>query len=258
MRDKYDSIGKNYARTRAADFRISARLVETLGLLPGKSVLDVGAGTGNYSYALAEEGYRVTALEPSKTMREQAKQHENLSWFDGYAEELPFASGSFDGVVMTLCMHHFSDWRKALCEAIRVTDKGPIAIFTFDPDFEPHFWLLDYFPAFLDLDRKSFPRLTDIEKFLETNTSRRLEFERFSLPRDLKDHFLAAAWARPEIYLEEDYHAGISSFSAIDCAQRDQGLRRLQQDLNANEWQEKYGAILQKNELDVGYVFLKL
>ena len=30
---------------------------------PGASILDVGAGTGRYSVALAEEGYDVTAVE---------------------------------------------------------------------------------------------------------------------------------------------------------------------------------------------------
>ena len=33
-------------------------------------ILDVGAGTGNYSVELAKQGYNVIAVEPSKIMRE--------------------------------------------------------------------------------------------------------------------------------------------------------------------------------------------
>ncbi len=41
---------------------------------PGNgAVVDVGAWTGNHAAALAGRGYRVVAVEPSATMRDQAE-----------------------------------------------------------------------------------------------------------------------------------------------------------------------------------------
>ncbi|MEQ8954056.1 MAG: class I SAM-dependent methyltransferase, partial [Gammaproteobacteria bacterium] len=60
----YDRIGKTYTATRKADPRIARHLKELLQLPPGSRLIDVGAGSGNYSFALAEMGYRITAVEP--------------------------------------------------------------------------------------------------------------------------------------------------------------------------------------------------
>jgi protein-L-isoaspartate O-methyltransferase len=64
----FDAIGKEYNRTRRADPRIVARLVELLRLPAGATGADVGAGTGNYSNALADQSVAVIAIEPATTM----------------------------------------------------------------------------------------------------------------------------------------------------------------------------------------------
>jgi predicted methyltransferase len=51
----YQIIGANYNRHRAADPQIARELVRLLALAPHSVVADVGAGTGNYSNALAED-----------------------------------------------------------------------------------------------------------------------------------------------------------------------------------------------------------
>src|SRR2546426_6586236 len=58
----------------------SAELVRVLdaGLLPGKTVLEIGCGTGTNAIALARRGYRVTAVDfvdmAVRPAREKAKQ----------------------------------------------------------------------------------------------------------------------------------------------------------------------------------------
>lgn len=258
MTEIYDSIGKTYTTTRAADTRIVDQLTTLLGLPKGSSILDVGAGTGNYSAAIAEAGFHVTALEPSKVMRDQGRQADRLTWVDGMAEALPFEPASFDGVMMTLCMHHFTDWPLALREADRVVGRGPIVIFTFDPEFESSFWLFDYFPAFQAKDREWFPAMTAVEAMASAELSRKLEPHRFPLPPDLTDHFAAAGWNRPELYLKAPYRAGISSFASVDQRLIADGLRRLEEDLQLGHWDERYGDLHQAPSLDVGYVFFRL
>jgi len=48
-------------------------LIEALGLSPGASVLDVGCGTGRHAIELARRGYRVSGVDISAGMLEQAK-----------------------------------------------------------------------------------------------------------------------------------------------------------------------------------------
>jgi cyclopropane fatty-acyl-phospholipid synthase-like methyltransferase len=48
-------------------------LVETLGLAPGASILDVGCGTGRHSVELAKRGFHITGLDISEGMLDQAK-----------------------------------------------------------------------------------------------------------------------------------------------------------------------------------------
>lgn len=51
----YDSIGKNYDTTRKADPYLAARMFSFLKMDdPDATYLDIGAGSGNYTCALAE------------------------------------------------------------------------------------------------------------------------------------------------------------------------------------------------------------
>ena len=50
----YDSIGSNYNQNRTADHRVLMVIEELLELPLGSVIADVGAGTGNYSNALAD------------------------------------------------------------------------------------------------------------------------------------------------------------------------------------------------------------
>lgn len=75
----YDSIGSDYNSTRKPDSRIVEQLINLLELPTGSIVADVGAGTGNYSYALANLGYQVIAIEPSQVMQRQRQHHPQIS-----------------------------------------------------------------------------------------------------------------------------------------------------------------------------------
>lgn len=54
MAANYDTIGKTYTSTRAADPRITRRLIDLLALPENSSIIDIGAGSGNYSHALTD------------------------------------------------------------------------------------------------------------------------------------------------------------------------------------------------------------
>ena len=81
----FHTIGNTYNKTRAADDRIVSELLRLLGLQKGAIIADVGAGTGNYSVALANAGYKIKAVEPSPAMLSHARQNSDIEWIIGCA-----------------------------------------------------------------------------------------------------------------------------------------------------------------------------
>ena len=252
----YNSIGKGYNRTRQPDRRIVDRLIELLDLPPGKTIADVGAGTGNYSNAIADRGYEVVAIEPSATMRSQASTHSNVSWIPAVAESIPLANNSVDGVIVMLALHHFQDIAIGIKEIDRITAKGNIVIFAFEQSKISDFWLADYFPYFINDTLKTFPNTPEIARQIKDLTQREVEIISFLLPPDLSDRFAAAGWQKPEIYLDESIRKGISTFSKMPPNDLKQGIERLQAELNNGVWLSKYGELKQLPRYDAGYRIL--
>lgn len=103
-------------------------------LFPGAKIIEIGAGTGRYSVALAEMGYDVTAIELVKhnidIMKSKIKPEHNIKIYEGNAVDLSFIeSGKYDIVLLLGPMYHlFSDEHKhkAISEALRIAKKGGI------------------------------------------------------------------------------------------------------------------------------------
>lgn len=92
-------------------------------------ILDIGAGTGRYSVALAEDGYDVTAVELVKSnLGVLKKKNSTVKAYQGNALKLKrFEDDSFDVTLLFGPMYHlhaFEDKCKALSEAKRVTKPG--------------------------------------------------------------------------------------------------------------------------------------
>jgi SAM-dependent methyltransferase len=97
-----------------------AWMVERTGLGPGRTVVDVGAGTGKLTRLLAPSGARVVAVEPIPEMRAKIGGAEAL---DGTAEALPLPDASADVITVAQAFHWF-DHERALPELHRVLAAG--------------------------------------------------------------------------------------------------------------------------------------
>lgn len=92
---------------------------------PGMRILDIAAGTGTSSAALAESGADVTALDFSEGMLETGKKlHPELTFVFGDALNLPFDKDTFDVTTISFGLRNTNDTSLALREALRVTKPG--------------------------------------------------------------------------------------------------------------------------------------
>lgn len=102
-------------------------------------ILEVGAGTGKYSIALAREGMDVTAVElvesNLKVLKKNSDGIKNIQSYLGDATDLSrFLDSSFDVTLLFGPMYHLyepDEVNRAIDEAIRVTRPGGVMLFAF-------------------------------------------------------------------------------------------------------------------------------
>jgi ubiquinone/menaquinone biosynthesis C-methylase UbiE len=79
-----------------------------LDLRPGRTVLDLGAGTGKLTRALVKTGADVIAVEPGEAMLAQLRQAvPEVEALHGGAERIPLPDGSVDAVTVGQAFHWF-------------------------------------------------------------------------------------------------------------------------------------------------------
>lgn len=127
--NKFNEDKRLSTRHGIVEFTVSmAFLHKYIGTAPCK-IIDIGAGTGKYSIALANEGHDVTAVELVKKNLSVLKQKNSMvKAFQGNALNLKkFKDETFDITIMFGPMYHLfttEDKVQALREAKRVTKKG--------------------------------------------------------------------------------------------------------------------------------------
>jgi len=120
------------------------RLVAQAALQPDHRVLEVGCGTGTLLIEIAKScpGIQVTGIDPdpralARAQRKADAAHVQMRLDRGFADELPYPSGSFDRVFSCLMYHHLADTderRRMLEEARRVlVPGGRLELMDFSP-----------------------------------------------------------------------------------------------------------------------------
>lgn len=126
----FDGVARHYDRTNAIMSVGNSGLwrgatVRAVDPQPGERILDVAAGTGTSSAALARTGATLVALDFSPGMiAEGRKRHPKIEFVEGDAEKLPFPDDSFDAVTISFGLRNVEHPKTALAEMYRVLKPG--------------------------------------------------------------------------------------------------------------------------------------
>jgi SAM-dependent methyltransferase len=232
----YESGGHGYALRRRTDPRIAALVHAALG--DARSVVNVGAGAGSYE----PRDRDVTAVEPSAAMRAQ-RPPQLAPAIDATAERLPFGDDSFDAAMATVTVHQWADLDSGLRELRRVS-RGPVVILTFDAEALLDFWLNEYVPEVVAVERRRFPTIEHIAEVLGGDVG----VTAVPIPIDCVDGFGEAYYARPEAFLDPEVRRSQSGWGFADPEAVDRGVTRLRDALASGEWDERHGHLRSRPE----------
>ena len=109
----------------------AALLAENAGGAPPLRVLDVGTGPGFFAILLAETGHKVTAIDCTEAMLDEARRNaasHDVEFLMADSHDLPFSDGAFDLVVSRNVAWTLIDAAKAYKEWLRVLSPGGRAL----------------------------------------------------------------------------------------------------------------------------------
>jgi 2-polyprenyl-6-hydroxyphenyl methylase/3-demethylubiquinone-9 3-methyltransferase len=126
--DEFDALSNQYDTRRRLEIVFDELLASTD--LSGRSVLDVGCGSGWFSQWAAARGAHVTSLDMGVRLLDQTRRKCATRAVAADACHLPLASDTFDAVISSECIEHTTDPRLALREIHRVTRPGGVLVVT--------------------------------------------------------------------------------------------------------------------------------
>ncbi|MFN2577934.1 MAG: class I SAM-dependent methyltransferase [Pyrinomonadaceae bacterium] len=138
IRNNYFDLPVLRAAERYACGEEFAEVLRLLGPGNERRILEPGAGNGIASFALANNGWLVTALEPDDSqevgagaIREIVAQTGlPITAIEEFGEKLAFADASFDAIYARQVLHHASDLELMVQELARVLRRGGLWLST--------------------------------------------------------------------------------------------------------------------------------
>ncbi len=123
----FDAIASRYElvnrlMTFGLDARWRRRAVRDLRLPTSSIILDIAAGTGDFTRECARQGHRAVATDLSYGMLRAGREMPQRVQAD--ASRLPFLDGSFDGATCGYALRNFTDLAATFDEMARVIRPG--------------------------------------------------------------------------------------------------------------------------------------
>jgi hypothetical protein len=103
---------------------------------------------------------------------------------------------------------------------------------TFDPEAIDRFWLAEYAPQLIEVERRRYPAIASIAQQL----GGAVEVETVAIPIDCCDGFTEAFYARPEALLDPAVRRSQSAWSFVSQADQSSFVDKLADDLRSGKW----------------------
>jgi ubiquinone/menaquinone biosynthesis C-methylase UbiE len=126
--DPRERAARAAAQQDARAHELEEKVRTLLDLRGDERVLDVGTGAGAFAFAVAPHVREVVGVDVSPERLAEARQRAdafpNVSFAEGDARDLPFATGSFDVAATLRTLHHLRRPELVVAELARVTRPG--------------------------------------------------------------------------------------------------------------------------------------
>ncbi len=222
----YDAWALKYDETRGVSPSVLGPLLKALGPPAGRSVLDIGGGTGNYTVAFRDAGFRAIHCDPSPGMaRPAASKDLRVAVADGQA--LPFRDGAFDCAIAIKVLNHVADRRAFAREARRVIRSGPLVLVHATKESIEGNWICYYAPSLRTQERFE-PESATVEALTTAGFSDvRVTRVRYT---DMADGSAQALKRFPNTFLSDEHIMNTSLFSRLPEPERRSVLAAIRRD----------------------------
>lgn len=227
----YDAWAKTYDDTRGASPSVLKPLLKALGPPAGRSLLDIGGGTGNFARALADEGFEVTLCDYSPEMARRANgKLDDALVAVADATHLPFRDGALDCAISVNVLGHVEDWHAMLREARRVIRDGPYVMKASTRGTLDANWVVEYLPGIRDhAPVHHYQREDVIVGALQEAGFPRVELSRVHYS-EMVDGSLQALKHFPEVFLDDERILNTATLKRLPAAERAAGLAAIRRD----------------------------
>lgn len=232
----YSEVAGRYDRSRSAEDAIATALADGLHTLDARVVLEIGAGTGNYTGVLCAHGFSMLAIDREPAMVAIGAAKAPVSWIVADALHFPIASQSVDAVTGVNILHHLTDLEAALSELRRVSRYG-IAVQAVVRENLAALWYRNYFPeidaALLPLHPTLGALIVGLLRhgFSQVSTKNVVYSGRCDLTFE-------AARTRPNLLFDAGFRDSTSGFRRLTPLAVARGLADLESDLRSGAFAE--------------------
>jgi len=234
----YDAWARTYDDTRGASPSVLEPLLDSLGPPDGRSLLDIGGGTGNFAQSLSEAAFGVSLCDYSPEMARRASAKLGMRVAVADATHLPFRDAAFDSAISVNVLGHVEDWRGMLREAQRVIREGPYVMKASTRETLNANWVMEYLPGILHhAPAHHYGGEAGIIDALREAGFSRVELGRVHYS-EMIDGSLQALKHFPEVFLDDERIMNTATLKRLPPAELESGLEAIRRDYASGRLRE--------------------